>query len=128
MLNVSAGPADLDGLKTPALALLLEQGASAPAGLDKSIADGVRRVITSRDFRGAKDEVISLLGAEGGAERVMLVGMGKVTDRRGSLRRAATIAARRSHAAGVGKLAIHGAANADEVEAVRHGSPPIKTS
>jgi leucyl aminopeptidase len=122
MLNVSAGPADLGGLKTPALALLLEQGAAAPNGLDKSVAEGVRRLIANRDFRGNRDEVVSLLGVEGGIERVMLVGMGKVTDRRASLRRAATIAARRSHAGGVGKLAVHGATNADEVESVTIGA------
>lgn len=125
MLNVTAGPTDLGGLKTPALALLLEQGSTAPnvPGLDKAVAESVRRVIASRDFRGTRDEVVSLLGIDGGVERVMLVGMGNVTDRRASLRRAATIAARRLHAAGVGRLAMYGGAlNADEVENVTLGA------
>ncbi len=125
MLNATAGPADLGGLKTPALVLLLEQGSTAPnvPGLDKAVAESVRRVIASRDFRGTRDEVVSLLGNDGGVERVMLVGMGKVTDRRASLRRAATIAARRAHAAGVGRVAVYGGAlNADEVENVTLGA------
>ena len=57
MLNVSAGPADLTGCKTPALVMLLEQGSATPTipGLDRAVADAVRRVIASRDFRGGKD-------------------------------------------------------------------------
>ena len=125
MLTVSAGPADLSGLKAPALAILLEQASSTPsiAGLDKAVADAVRRVIASRDFRGGKDEVQWVLGVEGGVERALLVGMGKVTDRRAAVRRAATIAARRAHQAGVARIAIHGGALAvDEVEAATLGA------
>ena len=125
MLNVIAGPADLGGLKTPALALLLEQGSGPPSvpGLDQAVAETVRRVVASRDFRGARDEVVSLLGVEGGVERVLLVGMGKVTDRRAAARRASTIAARRSHQAGVARIAIYGGTlTADEVEAVTLGA------
>ncbi|MEK7401248.1 MAG: leucyl aminopeptidase [Gemmatimonadota bacterium] len=125
MLNVTAGPADLGGLKTPALALLLEQGTGTPnvPGLDRSVADAIRRVVVARDFRGARDEVLSFLGTEGGIERVILVGMGKVTDRRAAVRRAATIAARRAHQAGVGRVAIHGGAlDADELEGATLGA------
>jgi leucyl aminopeptidase len=125
MLTVLAGSTDLAGLKTPALAILLEQGSAAPnvPGLDRAVADAVRRVISSRDFRGGRDEVLSVLGVEGGVERVLLVGMGKVTDRRASLRRAASMAARRAHQAGVGKVAIFGGSmTADEVEAATLGA------
>ena len=125
MLNVTAGPQDLGGLRTPALAILLEQGSATPnlPGLDKAVADGVRRALAARDFRGGRDEVFSFLGVEGGVERVLLVGMGKVTDRRASLRRAATIGARRAHQTGVGRLAIHGGAmTTDEAEGVALGA------
>jgi leucyl aminopeptidase len=66
---------------------------------------------------------MSVLGVEGGVERVLLVGMGKVTDRRAALRRAATLAARRAHQAGVGKMTIHaGALGTDEAECVTLGA------
>ena len=130
MLNISAGTPDLKGLKTPGLAILLEQGPNAgsaaiPAlgNLDESVAAAVRRVVTHRDFRGARDEMMHMLGVEGGIERVLLVGMGKVTDRMASLRRAGALAARRGHQSGFGRLALFaGDLSAAEAEAVTLGA------
>ncbi len=125
MLKLSAGPADLGGLKTPALAILLEQVVGAPSlgALDAAIARSVGRVITNRDFRGTRDETLTILGADGGVERVLLVGMGKVTERRTALRRAASIAARRAHQNGYAGLAIFaGTVSADEVESIALGA------
>lgn len=125
MLKLSGGSADLGSLKTPALAILLEQGAGSPAlgNLDSATAGAVKRVITSRDFRGTRDETLTLLGTENGIERVMLVGMGKVTDHRAALRRAASIAARRAHQSGFGQLAISaGTLSADDVETIALGA------
>src|SRR5688572_27612249 len=105
MLKISAGSSDLGTLRVPALAMLLDQSTPAPdlGSLDATLAGAVRRVLTARDFRSGRDEVMQLLGAEGGVERVLLVGMGKVAHRAASLKRAASIAARRAHQAGYGR-------------------------
>ena len=116
MLKISSG-AGLGALKVPGLAILVEQGAPpALAGLDAGVAAAINRMLTRRDFRAGRDESMHLLGAENGVERVLLVGMGKVTDRSASLRRAAAIAARRGAQAGFGRMAIF-AGGLDEVEA-----------
>jgi leucyl aminopeptidase len=125
MLKISVGSSDLGTLRTPALALLLEQGAGAPAlgSLDSNVAAAVERVFAARDFRGSRDETLHLLGAETGVERLLLVGMGKVTDRLASLKRAASIAARRANQAGFGRLAIYaGDVFAGDVEAITQGA------
>ena len=125
MLKISAGSSDLGTLRVPALAILLDQATPAPdlGTLNATLAGAVRRVLAARDFRSGRDEVMQLLGAEGGVERVLLVGMGKVTHRSASLKRAASIAARRSHQAGYGRLAIFGApGTAEEAEAIAMGA------
>jgi leucyl aminopeptidase len=125
MLTISAGSADLGTLRTPALALLLEQLTGPPSlgSLDSGIANAVLRVTSRRDFRGTRDETMPLLGAESGIERVLLVGMGKVADRLASLKRAAAIAARRANQLGFGRLAIYaGDLSADDAEAIALGA------
>ncbi|MEX2177402.1 MAG: leucyl aminopeptidase [Gemmatimonadaceae bacterium] len=125
MLKISAGPSNVGSLKAPGLAVLLAQGADAPAlaSLDETLGAAIRRVTARRDFRGIRDETMHLLGTEGGVERLLLVGMGTVTDRRAALRRAAAIAARRAHQSGFGRLAIFaGDVSADEVEAIVVGA------
>ena len=125
MLKISAGSADLGALRAPALAILAAQDAGAPdlGSLEKGLAASVRRVTSSKDFRSARDETLHLLGVEGGVERVLLVGMGKVTDRRASLKRAAAIAARKAHQAGFQRLAIYaGQLSADDAEAITLGA------
>jgi leucyl aminopeptidase len=125
MVKISAGPADLGGLRTPGLAVLLPQGPEAPAfgALDKALAAAITRVMARRDFRAGRDETMHLLGAENGVERVLLVGMGKVTDRAASLRRAAALAGRRAGQAGFGRLAIFaGPLSAADAEAVTLGA------
>jgi leucyl aminopeptidase len=125
MLKISAGSSDLGTLRVPALAILLDQAAQAPdlGNLNGALEGAVRRVLTARDFRSGRDEVLQLLGVEGGIERVLLVGMGKVTHRNASLKRAASIAARRSHQAGYGRLAVFaGAVTPEEAEAIAMGA------
>lgn len=125
MLKISAGSSDLKGLKTSGLAVLLDQGGGSPSleGLDETIASAIRRVLTRRDFRAARDETMHILGAEGGVERVLLVGMGKVTDRMASLRRASALAARRASQAGFGALALFGGTlSAADAEAITLGA------
>ncbi|HEU4996190.1 MAG TPA: leucyl aminopeptidase [Gemmatimonadaceae bacterium] len=125
MVTISAGSSDLGKLRVPSLALLVEQGAEPPSlgNLDRGIAAAVQRVLSRRDFRAGRDETLHLLGVEQGIERVLLVGMGKVTDRPAALKRAASVAARRSSQAGVGRLAIYaGDVTADQAEAIALGA------
>jgi leucyl aminopeptidase len=123
MLTLVVGSPDLTGIRTPALALLLEQPAVVPRGLEGAAGAGVRRAVETRDFRAERDETASMVGVEGAIDRVLLVGMGKVTDRRSALRRGAAIAARRAHQSGFGRLTIvAGAASVDDVESIALGA------
>src|SRR5262245_13489600 len=101
MVTISAGSSDLGKLRVPSLALLMAQGSQPPSlgTLDRGLAAGVQRVLDRRDFRAGRDETLHLLGIEQGVERLLLVGMGKPTDRLAALKRAASIAARRSNQA-----------------------------
>lgn len=101
--------------ETPELSSLLTE-------LDATLGSSIRKSIDSRFFRGAKDEVFYLSGLDGTAARVALIGMGKVTDRAGSLRRAAAIAARHAMKLGGGDLGFYvGSDDARDVEAVTVG-------
>jgi leucyl aminopeptidase len=125
MLKISAGSSDLGILRAPALAILAAQEEGGPdvGSLESGLAGSVRRVVANRDFRAARDETLHLLGGEKGVERLLLVGMGKVTDRLTSLKRAAAIAARKANQAGFGSLAIYaGKVTADEAEAITLGA------
>jgi leucyl aminopeptidase len=124
MLKISAGSSDLGALRIPALAMLAPHEGSPDVGsLEGGLAASVKRVAANKDFRAARDETLHLLGAEGGVERLLLVGMGKVTDRLSALKRAAAIAARKAHQSGVGRLAIYaGKLTADDAEAITLGA------
>jgi leucyl aminopeptidase len=102
----SAGVAQF---KTPLLAIAFDEHPdSGPiSDLDGTLGGAIQRAIASREFRGAKDETLQFGGPENGARRVLLVGMGKVTDRPGSLRRAAAIAARQATKLGSGAAAFY---------------------
>ena len=92
------------------------------AELDTVLAGSISRAIDARDFRGGRDEVFHLSGTSNGLRRVMLVGMGKISDRTGSLRRAAAIAARQGMKLGSGELAIYaGPVSERETEAITVG-------
>jgi leucyl aminopeptidase len=74
------------------------------AGLDAATQGALTRSIEMKDFRGARDEMLHLTGIPKGPRRLLLVGMGAVTDRRASFRRAATLAARNANRLGVGEM------------------------
>jgi leucyl aminopeptidase len=124
-LSLSAGPADLRALDTPLLVVVLGAGAPldpALAALDQTLGGALARTLERRDFRGARDETLHLTGSASGPQRVLLVGLGKPTERAGALRRAGAIAARQGSRLGVGALAIHaGALDAAETEALAVG-------
>ncbi len=124
-LSLSAGPADLGALDTPLLVVALASGATmdaALAPLDRALGGALARTLERRDFRGGRDETLHLSGAASGPQRVLLVGLGKPTDRAGALRRAGAIAARQAGRMGAASLAIHaGALDATETEALAVG-------
>src|SRR4051812_36119833 len=79
-------------------------------------------MIEMKDFRGARDETLHLTGGGKGPRRLLLIGMGAVTDRRASFRRAATLAARNAQRLGVGEMAWYsGQISPDETEAITVG-------
>jgi leucyl aminopeptidase len=95
---------------------------SALGDLDAMVQGALTRSIEMKDFRGSKDEMLHLSGVAKGPRRLLLIGMGAVTDRRASLRRAATLAGRNAHRLGVGDMAWYSEQlTPEEIEAVTVG-------
>ena len=105
-VSVSVAAARPEGFSGSLLAIPLAEGATIGTSLsqlDSAMGGAIGRSLDTRFFRAARDEVFYLSGTSSAA-RVMLIGMGKVTDRSGSLRRAAAIAARHAMKLGGGDL------------------------
>ena len=121
---VSLNAGGLKTFKGSLLAIALPEKPSiggALADFDAAIGGSIARAVEARDFRGGRDETFHLSGSAG-ARRVILVGMGKVSDRPGSLRRAASIAARQAMKLGSGDAAFHAENLSErEIEAVTVG-------
>ncbi|HEX5972581.1 MAG TPA: leucyl aminopeptidase [Gemmatimonadaceae bacterium] len=124
-LSLSAGRPELGALDVPLLVIALPAGAPLAGpltALDATLGGALARTMDRRDFRGGRDETLHLGGGASGPKRVLLLGLGKPTDRVGALRRAGAIAARQGAKMGVGELALYaGALNAAEAEAVAVG-------
>ncbi|MDB4917633.1 MAG: pepA [Gemmatimonadetes bacterium] len=123
--SLTAGPADLGALATPLLVVALPSGASldaALASLDGTLNGAMSRSLDRRDFRGGRDETLHLVGGTAGPSRILLIGLGKATDRSAALRRAGAVAARQAGRMGTGSLAFYaGALSANETEALGVG-------
>lgn len=111
-LRVSVVSAAAD-VKTPLLVLPLFDRESGISGLtdeiDKRMGGAVRRVLDRGDFRGRKDESLMLFPRDNeiGAERVLLVGLGKAEDYTVErLRRAVGSALRSAERIGIRSLAF----------------------
>jgi leucyl aminopeptidase len=99
-------PATVD---TPLLALILPADAALPdelRALDASLQGALSRTLARRDFRGGRDETLLLVGADTGANRVLLVGRGSAPLTRAVARRAAAIAARQANKLGTGAMHV----------------------
>ncbi len=128
-LSLSARPLDPAALDTPLLVLPLAPGAALPPALgplDAAVGGALGRVLERRDFRGGRDEVLHLAGVPRGPGRILLVGLGRATDRPDDaparLRRAAALAGRRARELGAGTLTwFGGVASAADVERVGIG-------
>lgn len=73
---------------------------------DSTLGGQLQRAIESRQFRGARDELLYLTGGNGA--RVLLTGIGAAADRGAALRRAASIAARQAGKLGASVIAFYG--------------------
>ena len=124
-LSLSAGPATLGALDTSLFVIALPSGGALDAlvkELDTSLGNVLARSLERRDFRGGRDELLHFAGADTGPSRILLIGMGKATERVGALRRAGAIAARQAGRMGTGTLSFYaGALDAREAEAVALG-------
>jgi len=108
-LSYSARRADASSLEAGFLAVLCAKGTTAPdalANLDTLLGGAIARSFVRGAFIGKRDEVLHLAGGETGPQRILLVGMGDVTDRTAALKRAAQLAGRRANTLGTGSLAI----------------------
>ena len=99
----SASPAEV-GTSLLVIALPENPTIAGIAGLDAAAQGALSRTLEMKDFRGSRDEMLHLTGFAKGPRRLLLVGMGAVSDRRASLRRAATLAARNAQRLGVGEM------------------------
>ena len=121
-LSLTAGPADLGALDTPLLVVALPSGGAldtALAALDGTLGGVLARSLERRDFRSGRDETLHFAGAASGPARILLLGLGKATDRVSALRRAGAIAARQSGRMGTGSLGFYaGTLDAREAEAL----------
>ncbi|MEJ7808994.1 MAG: leucyl aminopeptidase [Gemmatimonadaceae bacterium] len=108
-LKLSVRRTGTEALDTPLLVLALRKDAGFPSALgalDDQLGGTLRRTLTRRDFRGARDDSLHLSGGAKGAERILLVGLGGESDAAGAARRAAAIAARQARKFGARSLAF----------------------
>ncbi|MDQ3950933.1 MAG: leucyl aminopeptidase [Gemmatimonadota bacterium] len=124
-LNVKYRTSDLATLDSPLLVIALaadEQPPAAVVALDALLGGPISRTFARRDFRGSRDETLHLSGTATGVERVLLIGMGKVSERPAAIRRGAAIAARRAVSMGTGHVDFYaGAVTEEEAEAAAVG-------
>ena len=97
------------GYETPLLAVAVARGGlpASLAELDKATGGALDRLFSSGDFAGKRDET-AVIYPTGPAARVLLVGLGKPEEvSRSSIRRAASVAAKRARSLGVPRAAFH---------------------
>jgi leucyl aminopeptidase len=107
--RVTARRAQPDTADAPLLVLALPSGATltpALTTLDAALGGALGRSLERKDFRGARDETLVLPGGAKGAQRVLLVGLGKPAGITGALRRAASVASRQARKLGAPSLAF----------------------
>jgi leucyl aminopeptidase len=124
-LSLTAERADLAALDVPLLVVAMAAGDARDdrlTALDVALGGALAQFLDRRDFRAGRDETLHLGGGSGGPGRVLLVGMGKITERPSALRRAGALAARQAGRMGVGRLAFYsGTLSREETEAVAVG-------
>jgi len=123
--RVTARRAQPDTADAPLLVLALPSGATLTptlAALDTALGGALARSLERKDFRGARDETLLLPGGAKGAQRVLLVGLGKPSSITGALRRGASVASRQARKIGAPSLAFYADDQSDAaLEAVAIG-------
>ncbi|HEY2898007.1 MAG TPA: leucyl aminopeptidase [Gemmatimonadaceae bacterium] len=123
--RVTARRAQPDTADAPLLVLALPSGATltpALATLDTALGGALGRSLERKDFRGARDETLVLPGGTKGAQRVLLVGLGKPATVAGGLRRAASVGSRQARKLGAPSLAFFADDRSDTaIEAIAVG-------
>jgi leucyl aminopeptidase len=107
--RVTALRAQPDTADAPLLVLALSSGAALTptlSALDATLGGALGRALDRKDFRGARDETLLLPGGAKGAQRVLLVGLGKPASMALGLRRAASVGSRQARKIGVPSLAF----------------------
>jgi leucyl aminopeptidase len=97
------------GYETPLLAVAVARGGlpASLAELDKATGGALDRLFSSGDFTGKRDET-AIIYPTGSTARVLVVGLGKPEEvSRSSIRRAASVAAKRARGVGVARAAFH---------------------
>jgi leucyl aminopeptidase len=124
-LSLIGGRAELAALDAPLLVVALASGDRLDerlTALDRPLGGALARFLDRRDFRAGRDETLHLAGGSAGPARVLLIGLGKVTERSSALRRAGALAARQAGRMGVGRLAFYaGTLSREETEAIAVG-------
>ncbi|MEO8200356.1 MAG: M17 family peptidase N-terminal domain-containing protein, partial [Gemmatimonadota bacterium] len=95
--------------QTPLLAIAVARGGMplSLAALNRATDGALERVFSSTDFTGKRDE-LAVLYPTGPAKRIVLIGMGKPDDvTRGTVRRAAGVAAKRARVLGAPAASFH---------------------
>ena len=118
-MRFSTRDTPLRSLDVPLLAVTLAKGDALDdqlRGLDDALGGALSRVIERRDFRAGRDETMHLVGGTKGPQRVLLVGLGGVTETQVAIRRAAMIAARFARRTGAPELAWYHGDGAPHVE------------
>ncbi len=124
-LTLTAGLADLGAVDASLLVVALPSGGAlddALRAVDSAVGGALSRTLDRRDFRGGRDETLHVVGGTTGPARVLLLGLGKATDRVSALRRAGAVAARQAGKMGAGSMAFYaGALSTREAEALTLG-------
>lgn len=124
MLSVAINSANPAEIGTALLVVALPENPTLAgiAALDNASQGALTRMIEMKDFRGSRDESLHLTGFAKGPRRLLLIGMGLVTDRRAAFKRAATLAARTAQRLGVGEMAWYsGQITPEETESITIG-------
>jgi leucyl aminopeptidase len=111
----------LRSLDVPLLVLPVAKGTELDERirkLDEALGGAIGRLLDRRDFRAGRDETVHLVGGPKGPQRILLVGMGAVTDAPVALRRAAMIAARFARRTGAREIGWYHADGAAGIESV----------
>ena len=123
--RVTARRAQPDTADAPLLVLALPSGATLTptlSALDATLGGALGRALERKDFRGARDETLLLPGGAKGAQRVLVVGLGKPASAALGLRRAASVGSRQARKIGVPSLAFFADDQSDAaIEAVAIG-------